>query len=336
MSHSDSGHTSVRTIDFEMPPKLFAGTAESYARYRAPYPDELLHDLRHRAGITGEGRLLDLACGPGRVALPLATCFSEVWAVDQEPEMVEVGRMHAKRQGLTNVRWIVGRAEEVEAQPSSFELITIGEAFHRLDQRLIAERATAWLAPGGGLATLGCFSLMQGQEPWHETLRAVIRPWTDHGATAQPAGTPLSPRPRGADHERQVLTAFGFEYVGTYGLPASLRLDAGFDPRESQFHLEFVGAGGGRRGRALRRRRATRVARLRRQRPIPGDAPLRLQPFQDAWKSELADLAAHRRVCCPVNGETHRARSDDSHVSARPKALCQFACRTPPTDTAHQ
>ena len=216
MSHSDSGHTSVRTIDFEMPPKLFAGTAESYARYRAPYPRELLDDLRHRAGVTGEGRLLDLACGPGRVALPLATCFSEVWAVDQEPEMIEVGRAQAEQQGLSNIRWLVGRAEDVEASPGSFELITIGEAFHRLDQRLIAERATAWLAPGGGLATLGCFSLMQGQDSWHETLRAVIRPWTDHGATAQPAGTPLSPRPRGADHERQVLTAHGFEHVGTH------------------------------------------------------------------------------------------------------------------------
>ena len=219
MSHSDSGHTSVRTIDFEMPPKLFAGTAESYARYRPPYPRELLDDLRHRAGVTGEGRLLDLACGPGRVTVPLATFFSEVWAVDQEPEMTEVGRMQANRQGLSNIHWLVGRAEEVEAAPGSFELITIGEAFHRLDQRSIAERATAWLAPGGGLATLGCFSLMQGQEPWHETLRAVIRPWTDHGATAQPAGTPLSPQPRGADHDREVLTAVGFECVGTHDFP---------------------------------------------------------------------------------------------------------------------
>ena len=219
MSHSDSGHTSVRTIDFEMPPKLFAGTAESYARYRVPYPCELLEDLRHRAGVTGDGRLLDLACGPGRVALPLATFFSEVWAVDQEPEMVEVGRTHAKRQGLTNVRWIVGRAEEVEAAPGSFELITIGEAFHRLDQRLIAERAMTWLAPGRGLATLGCFSLIQGREPWHDILRTVVRRRTQHDSTTQPAPTRPSSQPRGADHDRQVLTAFGFEHVGTYDFP---------------------------------------------------------------------------------------------------------------------
>ena len=219
MSHSDSGHTSVRTIDFEMPPKLFAGTAESYARYRAPYPHKLLDDLRHRAGITGEGCLLDLASGPGRVALPLARWFSEVWAVDQEPEMIEVGRARATRLGPTNVRWTVGRAEEVEAQPGSFELITIGEAFHRLDQRLIAERAMAWLAPGGGLATLGCFSLMQGHEPWHDILRTVVRQWMEDVAATHPTSTPPEHQPRGADHDREVLTAFGFEHVGTYDFP---------------------------------------------------------------------------------------------------------------------
>ena len=130
---------------------LFSGTAEDYARYRPAYPHEMLDDLRRRAGVAGDGRLLDLACGPGRVALPLARHFGVVWAIDQEPEMIEVARARAERQGLTNIRWMVGRAEEVEAAPGSFELITIGEAFHRLDQQLIAERpwnglrrAAAW------------------------------------------------------------------------------------------------------------------------------------------------------------------------------------------------
>ena len=219
MSQTGSGVAAARPINPDMPTDAFAGTAKSYARYRPPYPEVLLDDLKHRAGITGEGRLLDLACGPGRMALPLARCFSEVWAVDQEPEMIEFGRAQARQRGLTNVRWTVGRAEEVEASPGSFELITIGEAFHRLDQRLIAERAMAWLAPGHCLATMGCFSLMQGVEPWHDILRTVVRRWAGRDATAEPASTPPSPRPRGADHDRQVLTAHGFEHVGTYDFP---------------------------------------------------------------------------------------------------------------------
>ena len=108
MSQAGSGHSPDHPGDPAAAIDCFAGTAEAYARYRPPYPVELLDDLRRRAGITGNGRLLDLACGPGRVALPLATHFGKVWAVDQEPEMVEVGRALAKSRGPENIRWIVG------------------------------------------------------------------------------------------------------------------------------------------------------------------------------------------------------------------------------------
>ncbi|MDE2991664.1 MAG: class I SAM-dependent methyltransferase [Chloroflexota bacterium] len=206
-------------MDSGMLTDLFSGTAEDYARFRPAYPEELLDDLRQRARVTGEGRLLDLACGPGRVALPLARHFGEVWAIDQEPEMIEVGRAGAERQGLTNIRWMVGRAEEVEAAPGSFELIAIGEAFHRLDQQLVAKGALEWLAPGCCLSTLGCFSPMVGQEPWHDVLRAAVRPWARSDVTTKLSSQQPSSRPRGADTERVVLTGHGFEHVGTFGFP---------------------------------------------------------------------------------------------------------------------
>ena len=219
MRRSNSGQGPDRTVNPDLPHDLFAGTAEAYARYRPAHPDDLLDDLRQRAGVTGAGRLLDLACGPGRVTLPLAMHFREVWAVDQEPQMIEVGRARAERQGLTNIRWMVGRAEEVQAAPGSFDLISIGEAFHRLDQRSIAERALEWLAPGCCLATLGCFGLLAGQEPWHDVLRAAVGPWTDRDDSAQPTSPKASPQPRGAEHERAVLTGHGFEHVGSFDFP---------------------------------------------------------------------------------------------------------------------
>ena len=218
MSQTEAGQqlTGLDSPDKSTDP--YAGTAKAYASYRVPYPVELLDDLRQRAGVTGQGRLLDLACGPGRVVLPLAPYFSEVWAVDQEPEMVKVGSARARRQGLSNIRWMVGWAEEVDASPESFELVTIGEAFHRLDQRLIAERAMKWLAPSCGLATLGCFSLMQGREPWHDILRAVVRRWRGDGSSVARSAQ-LPSRPRGSDHDRRVLTMFGFEDMGAYEFP---------------------------------------------------------------------------------------------------------------------
>ncbi len=54
------------------PADAFAGTADFYVRHRVPYPERLLKDLMARACVGGGGRLLDLACGPGRLTLALA------------------------------------------------------------------------------------------------------------------------------------------------------------------------------------------------------------------------------------------------------------------------
>src|SRR5262245_44082685 len=71
-------------------PDAFAGAAEAYARYRPPYPRQMLDALLAEAGLGGGGVLLDLATGPGRIALDLAGNFDRVVAVDVEPEMIAV------------------------------------------------------------------------------------------------------------------------------------------------------------------------------------------------------------------------------------------------------
>lgn len=158
-------------------PGAFAGAAAAYARYRPPYPKALLDDLLARAACPPGGLLLDLACGPGRLALDLAARFQTVWALDLEPEMIEVGKQAAAARGLQNVSWFVGRAEDFTAPPDMFDLITIGEAFHRLDQPLIARQALGWLKPGGCLATLGARGLLDGQESWQMAVVEVAHRW---------------------------------------------------------------------------------------------------------------------------------------------------------------
>src|SRR5260370_39513926 len=124
----------------------------------------MLNDMMKRAGTTGEGRLLDLACGTGELALPLAPYFREVWGVDQEHDMIERARSKAAKSGSSNVRWIVGRAEDVDAPADSVELVVIGNAFHRLDRSRVARCALDWLAPRRCIAISGSSSLGAGQE----------------------------------------------------------------------------------------------------------------------------------------------------------------------------
>jgi ubiquinone/menaquinone biosynthesis C-methylase UbiE len=162
---------------------LYCGTASDYDRFRLPYPDELVEDLCRRTAVTGNGRLLDLACGPGTVTFALADRFSDVWAVDQEPEAVEFGARKATQLGVRNVRWITGRAEDVDPH-ETFDLVTIGTAFHRLDRRRVADLAMRWLRPGGYIALLWSATPLSGADPWERCFIEIFADWTERtGAT---------------------------------------------------------------------------------------------------------------------------------------------------------
>ncbi len=160
-------------------PDLFAGLARDYARHRPPYPPELLDDLCTRAAVTGTGDLLDLACGTGQIALALHDRFRAVVAVDQEPDMVAMGREVAAGLGAPNLDWAVGRAEDVDFPPGRFELITIGNAFHRVSQHPVARRAYGWLRPGSGFAVMGGSGLWTGAAPWRDEVLGAVRRWLE-------------------------------------------------------------------------------------------------------------------------------------------------------------
>lgn len=201
----------------DYPADLFAGTAEYYARYRIAYPERLLQDLLERSGTSSPGgRLVDLACGTGEIALRLAPHFDEVLAVDQEPEMITVARRKADGAGVTNLRWTVGRAEDLDISPGSVDLVTIGNAFHRLDRRHVADQALAWLGPGRCLAVLGGNVPTTGNQPWQAITREVLARWTPTPTTerARPAGK-TSPKLTHQD----VLENAGFQDVREHQFP---------------------------------------------------------------------------------------------------------------------
>ncbi|MFE9328555.1 class I SAM-dependent methyltransferase [Nocardia sp. NPDC052278] len=196
---------------------LFRGAAEYYSRYRPAYPQPLFDDLLNQVGEGGI--LVDLACGTGEIAIPLHTRFAHVHAVDLEPDMIEVGRAKAERAGATNITWSTGPAEDL-AVTEPAQLVTIGNAFHRLDRPLIAERARQWLAPGGCLAILGSSTPWSGTEPWQAVAVDVVARWS--GEPGRPASasqaTAENTAPARRTHE-EVLQEAGFGDVAEYRFP---------------------------------------------------------------------------------------------------------------------
>jgi len=192
---------------------LFRGCAGYYERYRLPYPEAMITDLVRRAGVAEGGRLLDLACGTGQLAFPLRPWFREVWAVDQEPDMIEAVRAKAAAIGAAEMRPVVSSVEALDAGPGSFDLAVVGNAFHRLDRDLAAGRILGWLRPGGCLALCWSSQPWIGEAAWQRVLAATLDRWrTALGAEDRiPAGWNLARQRR---PDLQVLSDAGLEAAG--------------------------------------------------------------------------------------------------------------------------
>ncbi|HEX9032265.1 MAG TPA: class I SAM-dependent methyltransferase [Streptosporangiaceae bacterium] len=171
-------------------------------------------DLARSVQVSGRGRLLDLACGTGQLAFPLRPWFAEVWAVDQEPDMIEVVRAKAATAKALNFRPVVSSAETLGAQAEYFELAVIGNAFHRLDRDLAAGRIFGWLRPGGHLALCWSSQPWTGEQSWQRALAAALDRWQAAlGAEYRiPAGWEEA-RSRRSDSE--VLCDAGFDLAGS-------------------------------------------------------------------------------------------------------------------------
>ncbi|MGW8489884.1 class I SAM-dependent methyltransferase [Streptomyces sp. NPDC055886] len=131
---------------------LFAGTAGYYRRGRLPYAPGLADALAGALEIDGAGRLIDVGCGPGVLALELAHLFAEVVGVDPDGEMIAEGERGAAARGLTDrTRWVRARAEELPAGLGTFTVAAFGQSFHWMDQELVAGLVRDMLRPGGVL-----------------------------------------------------------------------------------------------------------------------------------------------------------------------------------------
>jgi ubiquinone/menaquinone biosynthesis C-methylase UbiE len=199
---------------------LYKGTADDYDRFRPRYPEALRSDLLARAKLHG-GRLLDLACGTGQIAFDFADHFDEVLAVDQEAESVEFAARKANRLAVRNIEFRVGEAESLDVGNVLFDLVAIGNAFHRVRRAEVCRGARRWLRPGGYLALLwgGTPNLRpeevgQSEAEWQAALVRLMEKWMAIiGEERVPA---TLERALQAQPHEMVLDKAGFEVRGTW------------------------------------------------------------------------------------------------------------------------
>ncbi|MGN9847327.1 class I SAM-dependent methyltransferase [Nonomuraea sp. H19] len=145
---------------------LFGGAAPYYARYRPTYGQAV---IEHLAGALGaDSRVLDLGCGPGTIAIPLAGGVKTVLAVDPAEEMLAEGRRLAA--DIPNIMWIRGDSTTLRTLPP-FDHVVMGRSFHWMDRRVVLAELDELLPPGGVVALVGPARL--SGEPWQPS----AQPW---------------------------------------------------------------------------------------------------------------------------------------------------------------
>ena len=193
---------------------LYEGSASYYARGRLPYPPEMAAVLREALGLDGSGRLIDVGCGPGSVALLLAPLFAEVVGVDPDAGMIEQAEINAAVLGVRNARWEQMTAESLPGNLGQFRVATFAQSFHWMDRELVASIVREMLEAGGAWVHLHA-TTHEGVESGRDRawpsppraaiaalIRAYLGPTRRAGRTTLPDGT--------ASGEEEIMRVAGF------------------------------------------------------------------------------------------------------------------------------
>jgi 2-polyprenyl-3-methyl-5-hydroxy-6-metoxy-1,4-benzoquinol methylase len=124
-----------------------AKIVSAYVAHR-PFPRELSDLIVRSAPVTAASRVLDLAGGPGDLALQLAQTSDNVSLMELSRGFVSAARARAKRLGV-NLTPIHESCNRLVFNDDEYDVITVSQALHWLDDVLVCRGICRVLRPGG-------------------------------------------------------------------------------------------------------------------------------------------------------------------------------------------
>ena len=197
---------------------VFEGTAAYYRQGRKPYAPALADALAEHLHLDSRGRLLDVGCGPGTVALFFAHRFEGVTGLDPDPGMLAEAKRCAAEEEIQNADWVQMRAEDLPGPLGTFRVISFGQSFHWMDRPRVASAVRKMLDVNGAVVQV---------DLWHTNPPNQVSPSGPYPAIPEAAIDELRRRWLGPDRR----AGQGFRNTSPDGEDAVFQA-AGFAPEE--------------------------------------------------------------------------------------------------------
>jgi len=90
--------------------------------------------------VSSADRVVDIACGPGTLALALAGKAESVTAIDIEEDLIKYAAARAKKKGITNVSFKVLDASDLSCfSDNEFDVVVTSMAIHQFEPDLASK-----------------------------------------------------------------------------------------------------------------------------------------------------------------------------------------------------
>lgn len=120
---------------------------EAYLTHR-PFPREVSDFIIRSAGLGKASRALDLAGGPGDLALALAGAYDHVALMDLSRGFLQAAAKRAQKTGVA-LTAIHDSCNRLVFREEEYDVVTISQALHWLDDVLVCRGICRCLRPGG-------------------------------------------------------------------------------------------------------------------------------------------------------------------------------------------